>query len=71
MDGRHFDGQQVIAYIATGDEKFKKSSEKKAVHGDDSDEGVDGEETRRLDQFGEWLETEGERNGRNDSRVNP
>lgn len=49
MNGRHFSGMTVEAYIADGNEKFKKSSEKKAAIGDD-DEG------QRLDQFGEWLE---------------
>lgn len=45
---------QVEAYIADGSEKFKKSSEKKAAIGED-----EGEESKRLDEFGEWLEEEG------------
>lgn len=52
MNGRHFGGQQVIAHIATGEEKFKKTREKK--HSWEEDE--DGEESKRLDEFGEWLE---------------
>lgn len=55
MNGRHFSGMIVEAYIADGSEKFKKSSEKKAVIGDDEAE----DEGKRLDQFGEWLEEEG------------
>ena len=46
----------VEAYIADGSEKFKKSSEKKAAIQDD--EGED--EGKRLDEFGQWLEAEGE-----------
>lgn len=55
MNGRLFDGQQVEAFIADGTEKFKKSSEKAAVEDDDED---DGEESKRLDEFGEWIERE-------------
>lgn len=55
MDGRHFSGMVVKASIADGQEKFKKSSEKKVNFEDGSDES--GEE-QRLDQFGEWLEDE-------------
>lgn len=54
MNGRHFSGMKVEAYIADGSEKFKKSSEKKAA----IDEN-EGEESKRLDEFGEWLEEEG------------
>lgn len=54
MNGRHFSGMVVEAYIADGSEKFKKSNEKKTATGDD--EGED--EGKRLDQFGSWLEEE-------------
>lgn len=55
MNGRHFSGMVVEAYIADGNEKFKKSSEKKAA----AIEGEEGEEEgKRLDQFGTWLEEE-------------
>ena len=57
MDGRHFSGMVVKAYIADGSEKFKKSNEKKAVFEDEED--GDGDEEKRLNQFGEWLEDEG------------
>lgn len=53
MNGRHFSSMVVEAYIADGNEKFKKSSEKKAAAIEE--EGA-GEEGRRLDQFGTWLE---------------
>lgn len=55
MNGRHFSGMTVEAYIADGSEKFKKSSEKKTavVEDEEDDEG------KRLDQFGSWLEEEG------------
>jgi HIV Tat-specific factor 1 len=58
MNGRFFSGTQVIAYIADGSEKFKKTQEKRAAledlaegHEDDGDE-----EERRLEEFGSWLE---------------
>ena len=54
MNGRHFSGMVVEAYIADGNEKFKKSSEKKAIAFEE--EGED--EGKRLDQFGTWLEEE-------------
>jgi HIV Tat-specific factor 1 len=54
MSGRHFGGQQVEAYIADGTERFKKSSEKK--HDIEDDEDDENEESKRLDQFGAWLE---------------
>ena len=44
----------VEAYVADGNEKFKKSSEKKATAIEE--EGED--EGKRLDQFGTWLEEE-------------
>lgn len=55
MNGRHFSGMVVEAYIADGNEKFKKSSEKKDVA---IEEAEGEEEGKRLDQFGTWLEEE-------------
>ena len=52
-----FAGQKVEAYIADGSEKFKKTREKKNNMLDD-DEDEEGEEGKRLDEFGKWLETE-------------
>ena len=68
MDGRFFSGTRVEAYIADGSEKFKKSNAKRdalfaAVDGDDEGwegEGQAGEEAKRLDKFGSWLEGEAE-----------
>ena len=51
MNGRHFGGMKVEAYIHDGHERFKKSGKGKA--------GDDEEEKERLDKFGEWLEKEG------------
>ena len=72
MDGRFFSGTRVEAYIADGSEKFKKSNAKRdalfaAVDGDDEGwegGGQAGEEAKRLDKFGSWLEGEGEAEGR-------
>ena len=58
MNGRHFSGMVVEAYIADGNEKFKKSSEKKAAAIEVEEEEEGEEEGRRLDQFGTWLEEE-------------
>jgi HIV Tat-specific factor 1 len=58
MNGRFFDQQQVIAYIADGSERFKKTNAKKVDIEEDEDESADNdvEESRRLDKFGNWLE---------------
>jgi HIV Tat-specific factor 1 len=61
MDGRFFANKRVEAYIADGNERFKKSSERKDVNfkgnGNGNDEAGDAdEEGKRLDRFGEWLE---------------
>lgn len=56
MNGRHYSGMVIEAYIADGNEKFKKSSEKKAAAIQEGEEGE--EEGKRLDQFGTWLEEE-------------
>ena len=45
-NGRVFDGRRVVAILATGGERFRKSGE-----------GKDSEE-KRLDDFGDWLEKE-------------
>ncbi|KAF3939545.1 hypothetical protein ABW19_dt0210208 [Dactylella cylindrospora] len=46
MDGRHFAGAKVEAYIYDGQERFRK---KRVVD-------TEGEENSRLDKFGAWLE---------------
>lgn len=60
MNGRLFGGQSVVAYIATGQEKFSKTKEKKANLQEEDDEG---NETKRLDEFGAWLENGGDKEG--------
>ena len=54
MNGRWFDERQLKAAIATGNEKFKKSSDKNIGLFDEEEE-----EGGRLDNFGSWLEQEG------------
>lgn len=54
MNGRHFGGKAIEAHIATGKERFKKSTDKS--YGDDGE----GEEKARLDEFGSWLEKQEE-----------
>lgn len=64
MDGRFFSGTKVEAYIADGNEKFKKSSEKKLGTEEEGEEDAEADdEGRRLDKFGSWLEEEGGRKG--------
>lgn len=59
MNGRFFGGQQLIAHIANGNEKFKRSSEKAEPTALEEDAGGDGKgESKRLDEFGAWLEGE-------------
>ena len=58
MNGRFFSGQPVEAYISEGNEKFKKTSEKKGIPGLEADADADGDEGKRLDEFGSWLEGE-------------
>ncbi|KAL9131249.1 MAG: hypothetical protein Q9217_000791 [Psora testacea] len=65
MNGRHFSGMVVEAYIADGSEKFKKTNEKRVgfqeggIEGEGyGEEEEEEEEGKRLDQFGEWLEEE-------------
>lgn len=60
MDGRFFSGTRVEAYIADGNEKFKKSSERKVQFGNEDEGKEEEEEGKRLDQFGSWLEGGGE-----------
>ena len=64
MNGRFFAGTQVEAYVATGQERFKKSSKNKGISLDDEDsddgagQGRD-EEAERLEKFSSWLESGG------------
>lgn len=69
MNGRFFDGRQVIAYISSGHEKFTRSNDKKfEIEGMDAAVGdgngtTDADERRRLDKFGSWLEEDGSASG--------
>ena len=55
MDGRWFDERRLEAHISQGNEKFRKSDDKRTgLFGDDIDEEED--EGGRLDKFGKWLE---------------
>jgi HIV Tat-specific factor 1 len=56
MNGRWFDERQLEAFIATGNEKFKKSNDKST--GLDEEDEEEAEEGGRLDKFGSWLEQE-------------
>lgn len=63
MNGRFFAGTQVVAYIADGRERFKKSGASQAAALEDDGVGWEGEqaadeEAKRLDKFGSWLEKE-------------
>lgn len=67
MNGRFFAGTRVDAYIADGQERFKKTNEKKAgIIESLNDDGAGWEaeptggegEAQRLDKFGSWLEKE-------------
>ncbi|EWC48350.1 hypothetical protein DRE_02119 [Drechslerella stenobrocha 248] len=49
MDGRHFSGAKVEAYIYDGQERFKKRKAR----------DTEADEKERLDKFGAWLEEEG------------
>ncbi|KAL4892189.1 hypothetical protein BDV59DRAFT_180266 [Aspergillus ambiguus] len=60
MDGRYFAGTRVDAYISDGNERFKKTNEKRAALEDLAEKGFDAkdeEEEQRLDEFGTWLES--------------
>ena len=64
MDGRFFSGTKVEAHIADGNEKFKRSSEKKlGMEEGGGDGAAEDDEGKRLDKFGSWLEEEGGRKG--------
>jgi HIV Tat-specific factor 1 len=59
MNGRWFDERQLVAHLADGSEKFKKSNEKKVdVWDENQNDGAGDGEGERLDKFGKWLEEE-------------
>ena len=57
MDGRHFSGMVVKAYVAQGGEKFRKRDGKGGGKEKDGEgKGEEDEEGKRLEEFGAWLE---------------
>ena len=54
MNGRFFDGRQIEANLYAGRQRFKRSGA-----GDDTEEGDDADK-KRLDDFAQWLMTEGD-----------
>lgn len=61
MNGRWFDERQLVAHLADGSEKFKKSTDKKVDIEDENDKATENNgngEGERLDKFGQWLEEE-------------
>ncbi|KAB8339096.1 hypothetical protein FH972_022032 [Carpinus fangiana] len=57
MNGRAFDGRRVVAYVADGSEKFKKTKEKAPLD-PEGQAKFDEEEEKRLERFGDWLEAQ-------------
>jgi len=55
MNGRFFDGQRVEASLYSGKQRFQRSG-----GGDDIDGDGDEAEKKRLDDFAQWLLTEGD-----------
>jgi len=52
MNGRFFDGRQVVAELYTGKERFRKSGSGLDIVDDEQSEA----EKKRLDEFASWLE---------------
>ncbi len=55
MNGRFFDGRRVEAALYSGRQRFQRSGA-----GDELDEEGDEAEKKRLDDFAQWLLTEGD-----------
>jgi HIV Tat-specific factor 1 len=56
MHGRYFSGRQVEATLFNGQQRFKRSG----VGDDQGDEVTEEAEKKRLDDFANWLMTEGD-----------
>lgn len=54
MNGRFFDGRRIEASLFVGRQRFRRSGA-----GEDLEEGEDTEK-KRLDDFAQWLMTEGD-----------
>lgn len=59
MDGRFFAGRKVIAHLFEGKPKFRRSDTGFSVEGDEEVDAV-GEEQKRHDAFGDWLDAGGD-----------
>ncbi|KAJ5950353.1 Nuclear mRNA splicing factor-associated protein [Penicillium vulpinum] len=58
MNGRFFGGKAVVAYIWDGEEKFKKYHPRRDAGGGMEDPlDSDDDENKRLERFGDWLES--------------
>lgn len=55
MNGRFFAGRRVEASLYSGKQRFKRSGAGEEFEGDDDDA-----EKKRLDDFANWLMTEGD-----------
>lgn len=55
MQGRFFDGRRVEATLYNGKQRFKRSGGGDTFEGDS-----DAAEKKRLDDFAQWLLTEGD-----------
>lgn len=55
MNGRFFAGRRIEASLYSGKQRFKRSDDDKF-----DVEGGDEGESRRLDDFAQWLMTEGD-----------
>jgi HIV Tat-specific factor 1 len=55
MNGRFFDGLRVEASLYSGKQRFKRSGAGDEIEGDNDDA-----EKKRLDNFAQWLLTEGD-----------
>ena len=61
MNGRFFDGRQVIATLFDGKATtFRRSDRGGPVIKDDDDDEDDADEKKRLDAFASWLEQGGD-----------
>lgn len=56
MNGRYFAGRRIEASLFTGAQRFKRSGTGDNVEDEISEEA----EKKRLDNFADWLMTEGE-----------
>ncbi|KAJ5789967.1 uncharacterized protein N7518_006978 [Penicillium psychrosexuale] len=65
MDGRIFSKRTIVAYIWNGEEKFKKHRPRRDRKPEDSDD-----ENERLERYGDWLESGGNKTNKNQETEN-